>query len=175
MKTSNQFKETIKAYLDKRASEDQLFAITYQKENKNLDECCNYVMNCAKDGGCAGYSDDEVFGWAVHYYDEDDIKNIKPISGKVIINKSVELTEEDKAQAKAEAMKEAIEEAKEEAKKTLSETIELSEEDKIEAKQIAIQKIATDQKEKLVQKATKKQLKEFSKESKEVEQIDLFA
>lgn len=169
MKTSNAFKETIKAYLDKRASQDELFAVTYKKENKNLDECCNYVMKCAKDGGCAGYSDDEVFGWAVHYYDEDDIKNIKPISGKVIINKSVELTEEDKAEAKAEAMKEAIEEAKEEAKKNLSENIELSEEEIQSAKAQAIEKIASDQKEKLVAKATKK------KATTEVEQIDLFA
>ena len=168
MKTSNGFKETIKAYLDKRALEDELFAVTYKKENKNLDECCNYVMKCAKDGGCAGYSDDEVFGWAVHYYDEDDLKNIKPISGKVIINKSVELTEEDKAEAKAEAMREAIEEAKEEAKKNLSETIELSEEDIQAAKNQAIDKIAIDQKEKLVAKAAKK------KPTAEVEQIDLF-
>lgn len=86
MKASNEFKETIKAYLDKRASEDELFAVTYQKENKNLDECCNYVMECAKKGGCSAYSDNEVFGWAVHYYDEDDIKNIKPIAGKVVVN-----------------------------------------------------------------------------------------
>lgn len=164
MKTSNAFKETIKAYLDKRASEDELFAVTYKKENKNLDECCNYVTKCAKDGGCAGYSDDEVFGWAVHYYDEDDIKNIKPVSGKVIINKSVELTEEDKAEAKAEAMREAIEEAK----KNLSENIELSEEEIQSAKAQAIEKIASEQKEKLVTKAAKK------KSTTEVEQIDLF-
>lgn len=169
MKTSNAFKETIKAYLDKRASEDELFAVTYQKENKNLDECCNYVMKCAKDGGCAGYSDDEVFGWAVHYYDEDDLKNIKPISGKVLVNHVVELSEEDKAEAKAEAMKEAIAEAKQEIKKTLSENIELSPEDIQAAKAQAIEKIASDQKEKLVAKATKK------KTTTEVEQIDLFA
>lgn len=175
MKTSNAFKETIKNYLDKRASEDELFAVTYQKENKNLDECCNYVMKCAKDGACNGYSDEEVFGWAVHYYDEDDIKNIKPISGKVVVNHTVELTEEDKAQAKAEAMREAIKEAKEEAKKSLSGTIELSEEDIQAAKNQAIEKIAIEQKQKLVQKATKKQLKEVSKETKEVEQVDLFA
>jgi hypothetical protein len=169
MKTSNAFKETIKAYLDKRASEDELFAVTYKKENKNLDECCNYVMNCAKDGGCAGYSDDEVFGWAVHYYDEDDIKNIKPVSGKAIVNHSVELTEEDKALAKEEAMKQAVAEAKVEAKKILSENIELSEEDIQEAKKQAIEKIAIDQKEKLVAKATKK------KPVTEVEQVDLFS
>lgn len=169
MKTSNAFKETIKTYLDKRASEDELFAVTYKKENKNLDECCNYVMKCAKDGGCGGYADEEVFGWAVHYYDEDDIKNIKPVSGKAIVNHSVELTEEDKAEAKAEAMKEAIAEAKVEANKTLSETIELSPEDIQAAKNQAIDKIATDQKEKLVAKASKK------KPTTEVEQIDLFA
>jgi hypothetical protein len=47
-------------------------------------------------GGCAGYSDRRFSVGAVHYYDEDDIKNIKPISGKVIVNHSVELTEDDK-------------------------------------------------------------------------------
>lgn len=168
MKTSNAFKETIKAYLDKRASEDELFAVTYQKENKNLDECCSYVMKCAKDGGCGGYSDDEVFGWAVHYYDEDDIKNIKPVSGKAIVNHSVELTEEDKALAKEKAMDLLIEEAKVEAKKTLSKKIKLSEEDLQDAKNQAIEKVVSEQKEKLVAKATKK------KPTAEVEQIDLF-
>lgn len=116
MKASNEFKETIKAYLDKRASEDELFAVTYQKENKNLDECCNYVMKCAQSGGCAGYTDDEVFNWAVHYYDEDDIKNIKPITGKVIVNQTVELTEEDIAQAKEKAIANVV--AKEEKRIT---------------------------------------------------------
>lgn len=174
MKASNAFKETIKAYLDKRASEDELFAVTYKKENKNLDECCNYVMKCAKDGACSGYSDEEVFKWAVHYYDEDDIKNISPISGKVIVNHSVELTEEDKAAAKEKAMELAIEEAKIEAKKSLGKKVKLSEEDMADVKKEAIEKLVVEQKEKLIQKATKKQSKEVAKENKEVEQIDLF-
>jgi hypothetical protein len=169
MKPSNAFKETIKNYLDKRAQEDELFAITYKKENKNLDECCNYVMKCAKEGNCGGYSDDEVFGWAVHYYDEDDIKNIKPISGRVVVNHTVELTEEDKALAKDQAMEAVTEEAKVEARKTISENIELSEEDIQQAKQQAIAKVVVEQKEKLVAKAAKK------KTETEVEQVDLFA
>jgi len=168
MKTSNAFKETIKAYLDKRASEDELFAVTYQKENKNLDECCNYVVQCAKEGKCEGYDPSEVFGWAVHYYDEDDVKNIKPISCRVVVNQAVELTEEDKALAKDKAMDLLIEEAKVEAKKTLSETIELSEEDIQDAKKQAVDKVVSDQKEKMVAKAAKK------KPTTEVEQIDLF-
>ena len=113
MKASNAFKETIKAYLEKRASEDELFAVTYQKENKNIDECCHYVMECAKKGGANGYSDKEVFGWAIHYYDEDDINDIKPISGKVIVNHSVELTEEDIQEAKKQAIEKVVIEQRE--------------------------------------------------------------
>jgi len=119
MKPSNAFKETIRNYLEKRASEDDLFAETFQKKNKSIDECCNYVMKCAKEGGATGYADEEVFGWAVHYYDEDDIKNIKPISGTVIVNQKVELSEEEKAFAKRKAMDLLISEERERlAKKT---------------------------------------------------------
>ena len=39
MKTTDTFKATIKAYLDKRAESDELFAVSYAKENKNIDEC----------------------------------------------------------------------------------------------------------------------------------------
>ena len=155
-KVSKGFKECIKKYLDQRAAEDKLFAETYKKENKSIDECCNYVMKCAKDGGGAGYSDGEVFGWAVHYYDEDDIKNIPPISGRVVINKSVELSEEDRAAAKEKAMELAIQEAKEEAKKNLAETVELSEEDMAEVKAKAFEKVVSEKKEKLLQKKASK-------------------
>lgn len=120
MKPSNAFKDAIKNYLDKRATEDELFAVTYQKESKSLDECCNYVMECAQKGGAAGYTDEEVFGWAVHYYDEDDIKNIKPISGKVIVNQSVELTNEDLADAKQKALDAVIQEEKDRLKKKIT-------------------------------------------------------
>lgn len=169
MKASNNFKETIKQYLDKRAVEDELFAVTYKKENKNLDECCNYVMECAKKGGCVGYSDQEVFGWAVHYYDEDDIKNIKPISGKVIINRSVELSEEDKSIAKQRAMDQAIAEAKEEAKKALIGNVELTEEDLKDVKQKAIDKVIDEQKEQLTKKSKPAKVEDIP-----VQQVGLF-
>ncbi len=170
MEVSPAFKETIKEYLDKRAAEDELFAVTYQKENKNLDECCNYVMKCAQNGGFNGYSDKEVFGWAVHYYDEDDIKNIKPVSGKVIVNRDVELTEEEKEEVRKQGMERAIEEAKSEAKKQLKGKVKLSDEDKAEAKQAAIQKAISDQQEKIKMKKAKK-----IENAKPTEETDLFS
>lgn len=169
-KKLNPFQQAIKKYLDERAANDELFAVTYAKENKSIEECCNYVMKCAKDGGRQGYTDDEVFGWAVHYYDEDDIKNIASISGKVIVNSAIELTEEDKALAKEKAMQQLIDEAKEEARQKLSETVELTDEDVKIAKEKAIEKAVEEQKQKMTQKKTAKK-----KDPKpEVEQ-DLFS
>jgi len=57
MGATDQFKQTIKAYLDKRASEDELFANSYAKENKNIDECINYILSEVQKSGCNGQSE----------------------------------------------------------------------------------------------------------------------
>lgn len=45
MNEKNQsFKDAIKSYLDRRAGQDELFAKTYAKEGKTLEECCNYII-----------------------------------------------------------------------------------------------------------------------------------
>lgn len=156
MKPSENFKNQIKNYLDQRAVEDKLFSETYKKENKDLEECCNYIMKCAKDVGCAGYADEDVFGWAVHYYDEDDIKDVKAVHGKVVINRALELTDEEKQEAKEKGMQQAIKEAKVDAINELSETIELNDEDIADAKKIAMDKVVLEQKEKMLTKTPKK-------------------
>lgn len=70
--------DSIKQYLDKRAAEDELFAETYKKANKSIKECCEYIYSQARKlaagGKAVGIDDATVYGWAVHYYDEDDIK-----------------------------------------------------------------------------------------------------
>lgn len=68
MKVSEQFKSTIKAYLDNMAAVDSLFAPVYQKPTKNIDNCITYILNQVKKSGCCGFSDDEIFGMALHYY-----------------------------------------------------------------------------------------------------------
>lgn len=82
------FKDAIKQYLDKRAMEDALFAEAYKREGKTIDECVNYILcevqRIAKKG-MAAMTDDEVFGMAVHYYDEADVKADKKVSANVVI------------------------------------------------------------------------------------------
>lgn len=84
MPTNNNFETVIKDYLDNRAREDSLFAETYKKANKSIKECCRYIISRArKMGGTAVAVDDAtVYGWAVHYYDEDNIK-VEASSGRV--------------------------------------------------------------------------------------------
>lgn len=69
------FKEIIKRYLDNMAQQDSAFAERYNAEGKSLDKCINYITSQARKqakGGAAYMEDAVVYGWAVHYYQEDD-------------------------------------------------------------------------------------------------------
>jgi hypothetical protein len=106
MKATEHFKQTIKAYLDERAKNDELFAVSYAKKNKNMDDCVTFILNQVKRSKCMGLTDEEVYSLAVHFFDEDDIEIGNSIACNVIVNHTVELTEEEKAQARQDALKE---------------------------------------------------------------------
>lgn len=105
MKATIHFKNAIQNYLDQRAQTDAMFEWAYTtKENKSIDDCCTYILNQVKESGCNGFADDEIFGMAVHYWDEDNIDIGKPINCRIAVNHIVELTEDEKAQARQEAI-----------------------------------------------------------------------
>ena len=108
---TDHFKATIQAYLEQRAQTDELFAAVYAKENKNLDDCITFILNCVKASGCAGFADEEIYSLALHYYDEDNIDVGKPIQCDVVVNHTIILTEEEKAEARRQAIKRAQDEA----------------------------------------------------------------
>lgn len=111
MKASISFQNTIQAYLEQRAEYDELFARSYRNPLKNIEDCITYILNEVRRSGCNGLDDEEVFGMAVHYFDETDIEIGKPINCKVVVNHTVELTAEEKQQARMEAMQRAQNEA----------------------------------------------------------------
>lgn len=43
MKATNHFTRTILTYLELRAESDTLFAESFAKENKNIDDCCLWI------------------------------------------------------------------------------------------------------------------------------------
>jgi hypothetical protein len=117
MKSTDQFKTTIENKLNEMAAADDNLAANLQKEGKNIDDCVTYILNRVQKSGCNGFTDDEIFGMAIHYYDEDDIKVGNPINTRVVVNHRVELTADDKKQAKEEARQQLINEEKERLKK----------------------------------------------------------
>lgn len=112
MKGSESFKKVIQDYLNDAAKMDPIFAKHLQKEGKNIDDCVTYICNWAKNNGLNGYSDNEIYGQAIHYYIEDNIEVGTMPRGQVISNRHIELTEEEKAEVKASALEEAVQEEK---------------------------------------------------------------
>lgn len=85
-----EFKDIIKAELDRRAAEDAQFALKYndQTRKKSIDECVKFIygeilnkyVKDRRNVQVAAPTRDEVFGLAVHYYDEDNIK-VRDLAG----------------------------------------------------------------------------------------------
>lgn len=111
MKTTDYFKQTIQTYLENRAATDELFAERYADPKKNIDDCTTYILNQVRASGCNGFADEEIYSMALHYYDEPDIEVGKSVNCRVVVNHTIELTEEEKAQAHRDAMKRAEREA----------------------------------------------------------------
>ena len=105
MKGTDHFKRTIQMYLEQRAEEDTLFAKKYRNPAKNIDECVTYILNYVKKSGCNGFTDGEIFGQAVHFYDENEIEVGKPMNCQAVVNHVVELTAEEKAEARQNAVR----------------------------------------------------------------------
>ena len=78
-------KDIIKQHLDKMAAQDFAFAERYKDPNKSLGECMKYITSQAqkkKKSGGVWIEDEVVYGWAVHYYQEENVK-VEPVKGSV--------------------------------------------------------------------------------------------
>ena len=110
---TDNFKKVIENHLKKKAFADPLFRKDFAKENKNIDDCVTYIINEVQKIGSQGYTDEEVFGMAIHYYSEDDVKvGSKSASGNVVINQHVTLSPEEIEEARKEARESIIKDEK---------------------------------------------------------------
>lgn len=70
----NTFEKIIKDYIESACKTDAVLAGKYEKSGKDIEGCCKYIKSQARkqaQNGCAVIADAEVFGWAVHYFDEE--------------------------------------------------------------------------------------------------------
>ena len=104
-KGTQAFNDTIREYLEGMAENDALFAVKFANPTKSMEDCVTYIINQVQKSGCNGFADDEIFGMAVHYWEENEIEVGKPLTNcQVVVNHTVELTEEEKEQARQDAI-----------------------------------------------------------------------
>ena len=104
MNGTEQFTRTIAEYLNLRAATDPLFAPNLAKPHKNIEDCITYILKQVQQSGCNGFEDDEIYSMAVHYYDEDDLEVGSPVACHMVVNHTLVLTEEEKAEARKQAI-----------------------------------------------------------------------
>ena len=111
-KTSNPYHEALKKYLDEQCQQDAAFAAKYQAKvekdggvEKSTKACGDYIASeVMKQRGRKCWTDPEIYGLALHDYDEglDAPKNVPRYD--VVVTKP-ELTEADRERLEEEARK----------------------------------------------------------------------
>ena len=109
MKATDNFKKLIEQHLKRAAQLNSLFEEKLKNPKKNIDDCVTYILNQVKKSGMNGFEDTEIYGMAMHYYDEENVKpGDKLTNGQVIVNHHMELTDEEVAEIKKQAKDEMI-------------------------------------------------------------------
>ena len=175
LKASTPFERTIQNYLENYASQDEAFKERYNNPDKNIVECCNYIMNQVKKSGCNGFADEEIYKMARDYYvDEISKDDTKAISGTVVVNHTVELTEEEKVKARVEAMKRFEEECLQEERKKREEEQKAQAKAEEKARKQEEARIRKEEEKKAIEEKKKAEELAKAKQSGGGEQMSIF-
>lgn len=163
MENLNFFEQKLEKYLEARAKVDPLFREKYPNEKKSVKECAQFVIEQVAESKRNGFDDLEIYNYAVHYYDEPDLKpKGKKIEGRIVMNAAQELTDEQKAKIQKEAEEEYKRQCLEKLKK------------KDEKPQKAAKKTAKPQKAEKVGDSQPEEKETAQKPQNEVRQLSLF-
>lgn len=112
MNGTDLFAKTIEQYLTNRAANEPEFAQVFNPESRSIEDCVNYIIAQVQKSGRNGFADEEIYGLAVHFYDESDIEAPAPITCNVIVNHVPKLSDEEKEEIKAQARAQVFNEEK---------------------------------------------------------------
>lgn len=134
----NEFEIAIKEHLDKVALSDAVFAAKYyhklNSEEESIQKCCGYIITEVQKLKRSAMSDAEVFGIAMHYYDENIVFESKVPQCQVVVSKE-NFTEEDKERIRKRALDELESEAVESEKRKILEERKRAEEKEAKRKE----------------------------------------
>ena len=105
---SEAFVSRIQAFLNEQAASDEAFAAKLKSDKRTVQDCAAWMLEQLaqkfRDSGQCGYDDSDIYGMALHFYDEKDLKakgNMN-FQGMIVSNaqahyKPAELSDEEKA------------------------------------------------------------------------------
>lgn len=130
MEGTSSFEKTIEDYLRKRAFNNVLFAKKLENPNKSVSDCVTYILNIVKDSGKSGFTDDEIFNMAFHYYSESSVKTTKSRPSVTIVsNHQIKLSAEEVKELREKAKQEVIDEEKAKMRKKPTKKVEVKKEE----------------------------------------------
>ena len=132
MEATKEFIETIQSYLEVEAQKDELFRVQWEKSEKTAEQACNYIMSEVSKSKRCGWADDEIYGMAKHFIDENEIDDPGSDNGvsRVVVNTAIDLSEEDKKKAQEDAKAAYLEQLKNEQKERIAKEKEKEEKKK---------------------------------------------
>lgn len=146
------------SYLGQLLKTREDIKVQLAKPNKDLGECMNYLMSCARKtvkGQCAVLSDDDALSMAIHYYDEDDIV-VDRISGSVSASPVHEQDKnEDIEKMVSERVEKEVARIKEEVSKSNKEDVEKLVSERVQNELERMQEDRKNKKEKKAKKSSK--------------------
>jgi hypothetical protein len=91
MDAAEDFKREIQTYLEQRAASDELFAVSYAKRWKSIDNCILYILNTMyKSKSKIVFTGEEVCEMGIKYYSEDYINIGEPVKCRITVNHTAE-------------------------------------------------------------------------------------
>lgn len=102
-KSSNPAIVAMQEMMQRRIEQEPEFALKMANPNKSMEGAINFLCNEVKKSGLCVLTDEAVEAILVHYWDEENIKEVDNIGCNIVVSKP-ELSEEDKAELKQQAM-----------------------------------------------------------------------
>ncbi|MBR5573565.1 MAG: PcfK-like protein [Paludibacteraceae bacterium] len=113
-KQTERFEETIRQFLTRQGQKDPAFlkhcCEVKQRLGKNTTDCCTYIINQVKNTGRCGFTDDEIFSLAMHYWDEENVEVGNRPQCQIVLNQEIKLSDEEIEECKKEARERLIKE-----------------------------------------------------------------
>lgn len=97
------FYQAIAARLERQAAQDETFREKFSArmmaDKNSITQCCSYIIQQVKNSRRTAFTDDEVYGMAIHFFDEGLTAGVSTHGARIVV------PGDDPKKAKAEAVK----------------------------------------------------------------------